>query len=118
MSSSTEAPDADLKTRVEAVLNKASRGNDRPQDSELGPCYNFLIPPSSASNPAAPHWYCEKARSDLHRRAASYLLFLFAFRRQGTSQTWVETLENVLRGCEKCARSFGIARREFDDLSV
>lgn len=117
MSSSTGS--SDLANRVEAVLDKASTGKERPTDADLGPCYSFLIP--SASSPSSStstveHWYCEKARSELHRRAAGYLLFLFAFKRAGQSKEWVDRLEIVLRGCEGCARGFGIARRAFGDL--
>jgi senataxin len=115
--SSSQTAGAVAAETVEAVLKKASTGKDRPTDADLGPCYSFLIDPTgsaeSSSGQKCAHWYCDKSPSELHTRVATYLFFLFAFRREGTSKIWVETLENVVSNCEACARGFGIARRTF-----
>jgi senataxin len=48
----------------------------------------------------------------LHREAATFLIFLFAYRRNSASRYWVDSLETVVSGCNRCARGFGAARRE------
>ncbi|WWC87505.1 uncharacterized protein L201_002395 [Kwoniella dendrophila CBS 6074] len=107
-----------LAKEVGAVLKSRANSQEKPSDSDLLPVYRYLVPSSttSASSNASEkkdiHWYCEKAKSDLHREAATYLIFLFAFQRQGTSKAWVDRLEEILLGCEGCARSFGGARRK------
>jgi len=106
---------------VEAVLAKRAIEQDTPTDKDLFPVYNFLLEESheQAISPSTPalatgvHWYCSKASSSLHREAATYLIILFAFRRDGMSAVWVTALEGVLLGCEDCARAFGAARRTF-----
>ncbi|WWD16760.1 hypothetical protein CI109_101192 [Kwoniella shandongensis] len=108
--------DAALAKEVEAVLKAKSTVQDRPTDNDLLPVYRYLVPQpdeSSSSTSARhdTHWYCPKAVSALHTEAATYLIFLFAFQRQGTSKAWVDRLEGVLLGCEDCARAFGGARR-------
>ncbi|WRT65451.1 uncharacterized protein IL334_002394 [Kwoniella shivajii] len=110
-----------LAKEVEAVLKSRAASQDKPSDSDLLPVYRYLVPspsePSTSSSSTAAvkqetHWYCEKANSDLHREAATYLIFLFAFQRQGTSKAWVDRLEEILLACEGCARGFGGARRK------
>ncbi|WVQ94431.1 hypothetical protein IAU59_001510 [Kwoniella sp. CBS 9459] len=118
MSTST---DAGLADKVEAVLKARAANQDKPTDNDLLPVYKYLTastPTASSSSSSAStekkelHWYCTKAESSLHTEAATYLIFLFAFQRQGTSKAWVDQLEEVLLGCESCARAFGGARRK------
>ena len=108
---------------VEAAFQRASDGT-RPQDSDLYPVYNYLEPTfpskdhasassSSSATVSTSHWYCAKTTDRLYRQAATYLIFLFAFKRDGMPKKWLEALEGVLRGCEGCARAFGAARRNF-----
>ena len=112
---------------VQKIILQARTTSERPTDAQLGPCYGFLIPPdrssdhppsssSASASDDSEHWYCSRAKSGTHRDVAGYLLFLFAFKRQGTSKIWVDTLEKVLKSCEECSRGFGIARREFGAL--
>lgn len=121
-SMSSPAPSPDPHQRVTAILHKALSSSERPTDKELGPCYNLLLSDKTSSSSSTSHasglthWYCDKAISELHRKAATYLLFLFAFNRQGTGQNWINTLESTVKGCSECARGFGIARREFEAL--
>ncbi|KAK4689196.1 senataxin, partial [Tremellales sp. Uapishka_1] len=101
---------------VEEILAARLRDQAAPQDAILNPVYNLLLPTSTASSSSRAkkaHWYCSQALSSLHTEAATYLLFIFAFRREGTSKAWIEALEAVLGRCEKCARGFGAARRIF-----
>ncbi|WVF66821.1 hypothetical protein IAT40_001563 [Kwoniella sp. CBS 6097] len=120
MSTST---DAGLADKVEAVLKARAANQDKPTDNDLLPVYSYLTSfspaaSSSASSSSAStenrdlHWYCSKAESKLLTEAATYLIFLFAFQRQGTSKAWVDQLEGILLGCEGCARQFGGARRK------
>ncbi|WVQ83579.1 hypothetical protein IAT38_005720 [Cryptococcus sp. DSM 104549] len=111
--------DPALIKEAEAVLKAVSISQNKPNDSVLFPLYRFLIPQSgeSSSSTAAAqedHWYCSKAVSALHREAATYLIFLFAFNRTGTPQAWVEKVEEVVSGCEQCARGFASARRRLE----
>lgn len=127
-SSTTQAPGRDsLREEVEALLERRTQIQDPPKADELVPAYNFLIPTPHAGASSstvllsvpAEHWYCAKAPSELHRRAATYLIFLFAFKRSqdgGTAKVWIETLELILRSCPACARGFGCARRLFGRL--
>ena len=118
MSSSDE-----LLKQVEAVLTKRAIAQSTPTDVDLFPVYNLLLPTdpthtnhasSSSSSAVCPaHWYCHKSPTPIHREAASYLIILFAYRREGMPKTWLDALENVLKGCEECARAFGCARRHF-----
>ncbi|KAK8861338.1 hypothetical protein IAR55_002157 [Kwoniella newhampshirensis] len=111
--------DTALAKEVEAVLKAKSTVQDRPTDNDLLPVYRYLVPQSEHSSSSSSsavhqhetHWYCPKAVSSLHKEAATYLIFLFAFQRQGTSKAWVDRLEGVLLHCEDCARAFGAARR-------
>ncbi|CAK9786073.1 hypothetical protein CC85DRAFT_326715 [Cutaneotrichosporon oleaginosum] len=97
---------------VEAILDRRKGRHDTPGDADLAPVYTFLL----ADTPDAPsHWFCPAA-GDLQRRAATYLIVLFAFKRQGTSKTWIDTLANVLQSCAKCARGFASARRTWERL--
>lgn len=119
--------------QVEAVL-KGARTKSAPGDADLLPVYNYLFAPlldrhegqgagsasasASASTSALPsrqieHFYCSKCPSDLHRDAATYLIFLFAFKRDGMPRRFLDALEEVLKGCTSCARVFGAARRRF-----
>ncbi|ORY29551.1 SEN1 N terminal-domain-containing protein [Naematelia encephala] len=103
---------------VEAVLERRAASNQQPTDLDLFPVYNFLLPSkpvatSFATTNGPLHWYCSQAPSELHREAATYLIFLFAFRREGTSKAWLEALERVVLCCNRCARGFGAARRKF-----
>ncbi|WWC59973.1 uncharacterized protein I303_102536 [Kwoniella dejecticola CBS 10117] len=109
-----------LAKEVGAVLKSRASSQEKPSDSDLLPVYRYLVPSnannaSSSSSTSAErketHWYCIKAKSELHRESATYLIFLFAFQRQGTSKAWVDRLEEILLGCEGCARAFGGARR-------
>lgn len=109
-------------TEVEAVLRKANGSAVKPTDADLFPVYTFLSrnfpshrAESSASTSTVPssHFFCSKAQSELHRDAAVYLVFLFAFKRDGMPKTFIGALEDVLLGCEHCARAFGTARRQF-----
>ncbi|OCF45032.1 senataxin [Kwoniella heveanensis CBS 569] len=120
MSSSS---DAGLAEKVEAVLKARAANQDKPTDNDLLPVYRYLTTSStvaasssSSSSTSAEkkdlHWYCSKAESSLLTEAATYLIFLFAFQRQGTSKAWVDQLEEVLLGCAGCARAFGAARRK------
>ncbi len=111
----------ELVKEVEAVLAKRAVQQDTPTDVDLFPVYDLLLPSpsdhasssSSLSVFSKDHWYCSKAHSSLHREAATYLIILFAFRREGMSWTWVTALDSVLMGCDECARAFGAARRKF-----
>jgi senataxin len=118
------APDASLSAQVEAVLDRRARSHDKPSDADLRPVFDFLRPtfpaslnaPSSSHSPARPpntHWFCSKTPKPRVREAATFLIFLFAFHQAGTSKEWVDALESVLEGCERCARAFGAARRRF-----
>ena len=111
----------ELAKKVEVVIAKRAIEQDTPADTDLFPIFNFLVPShcsntSSSSPPSISpggHWYCSKVQSALHREAATYMIILFAFRREGMSGTWVTALEGVLIGCDECARAFGAARRRF-----
>ena len=111
----------ELVKEVEAVFSKSASEQTTPKDTDLYPVYSLLLPNASdgtspsAAPPNAPssHWYCSKALSSIHREAATYLIILFAFRREGMSGLWVTALEGVLSSCDECARSFGAARRRF-----
>nr|XP_019012419.1 senataxin [Kwoniella pini CBS 10737]OCF51200.1 senataxin [Kwoniella pini CBS 10737] len=108
-----------LAKEVGAVLKSRASSQEKPSDSDLLPVYRYLVPSSTASSSSSTskvdketHWYCKKAKSALHKESATYLIFLFAFQRQGTSKAWVDRLEEVLLSCEGCARAFGGARRK------
>ena len=121
--------------QVEAVL-KGAQSKSAPHDSDLLPVYKFVLPSkpdqsistsisseaSSSSHAQATktsgngrvnHFYCAKNPSELHREAATYLIFLFAFKRDGMPKRFLDELERVLQGCTSCARAFGGARRKF-----
>ncbi|WVQ62978.1 uncharacterized protein L199_001127 [Kwoniella botswanensis] len=102
-----------LAKEVGAVLKSRAASQEKPSDSDLLPVYRYLVPTSTStsSEQKETHWFCDKAKSALHRESATYLIFLFAFQRQGTSKAWVDRLEEILLGCEGCARAFGGARR-------
>ncbi|WVW79753.1 hypothetical protein I302_101723 [Kwoniella bestiolae CBS 10118] len=106
-----------LAKEVGAVLKSRAASQEKPSDSDLLPVHKYLVPPSASTSTSSSseqkeiHWYCDKAKSPLHRECATYLIFLFAFQRQGTSKAWVDRLEEILLGCEGCARAFGGARR-------
>lgn len=118
---------------VEAILERLASATKQPGDSDLRPVLSFLLPsvvtpangvlpPTAGSSSSAvptanadaqdTHWFCTKAKSDLHRRAATFLIFLFAFR-SPTSKQWTDTLESVVGKCSSCSRGFGAARRNF-----
>lgn len=103
---------------VEALLAARRKVQEKPNTDALLPVYLYLLHPSneaqSSSSSLEDHWYCNKSKSALHTEAATYLIFLFAFQRQGTSKTWVDKLEVILESCENCARSFGGARRRLE----
>lgn len=107
---------------VETLLAARRRVQEKPNTDALLPVYLYLLPQSneasSGSSPLEDHWYCSRSKSTLHIEAATYLIFLFAFQRQGTSKTWVDKLEVVLESCENCARSFGVARRRLESRWV
>ncbi|ODO09298.1 hypothetical protein I350_02898 [Cryptococcus amylolentus CBS 6273] len=103
---------------VEAILKSKRELQEKPTNDVLQPVYRFLVPQvdggSTSTTTHEDHWYCSKAVSPLHREAATYLIFLFAFQRQGTSKLWVEKVEMILESCEQCARGFGAARRRME----
>ncbi|OXB33487.1 senataxin [Cryptococcus neoformans] len=103
---------------VKALLAARRKVQEKPNTDALLPVYLYLLPQSneasSSSSSLEDHWYCSKSKSALHIEAATYLIFLFAFQRQGTSKTWVDKLEVILESCENCARSFGVARRRLE----
>ena len=117
MSFGGAGPSSDLVAQVENIIRKASSGNaDRPTDKDLGPVFTYLIPQDHAAGgykSTYTHWYCHRTPSELVRRAATYLLFIFAFRREGTSKVWVDSLETVVKTCDGCAATFGSIRKEF-----
>lgn len=119
---STEAEAA--AAAVETILDRRVGRQDTPKDEDLAPVFAFLLPNASPNAPvsqttsstdAPPHWFCPAAR-DLERRAATYLIVLFAFKQQGTSKIWIDTLAKVLKGCKACARAFAGARRTWERL--
>lgn len=114
MSTSLTAPPSD---EVEAILDRRVGRQDPPRDADLAPVFKFLLDSDTftPANATPPHWYCAEA-DELKRRAATYLIVLFAFKQQGTSKTWIETLAKVLKGCARCARAFGAARRTWERL--
>lgn len=103
---------------IEALLAARRKVQEKPNTDALLPVYLYLLPQSneasSSSSSLEDHWYCSKSKTALHIEAATYLIFLFAFQRQGTSKTWVDKLEAILESCENCARSFGVARRRLE----
>lgn len=115
---STSQPSAE---EVEAVLAKRAAANTKPTDDDLRPVYYYLRSTfvsdrnegSSTSASQSPHWYCSRTPERLHREAATYLIFLFAFNKVERARLWIQELEGVLRGCEKCSRCFASARRKF-----
>ncbi|BEI80229.1 hypothetical protein CcaverHIS002_0107580 [Cutaneotrichosporon cavernicola] len=98
---------------VEAILDRRKGRHDTPLDTDLAPVYTFLL--GDKSDDVVPHWFCSQA-GEVHRRAATYLIVLFAFKQQGTSKTWIETLAKVVKSCAKCARAFASARRTWERL--
>ncbi|EIW69108.1 hypothetical protein TREMEDRAFT_31469 [Tremella mesenterica DSM 1558] len=107
------APPSDKE--IEAVLSKVA-ASSKPTDATLYPLYSYLLPsvPSqAATSSTTAHWYCPKTSSPLIRDAATYLIFLFAYKAEGMPKTWIDELEHVLLGCPVCARAFGAARRRF-----
>lgn len=116
MSSSLTATQSEA---VEAILDRRVGRQDPPSDGDLAPVFAFLLGDASTDTftPATtpPHWYCPEA-PELQRRAATYLIILFAFKQQGTSKTWIDTLAKVLKGCRMCARAFASARRTWERL--
>ncbi|WVQ73855.1 hypothetical protein IAR50_003436 [Cryptococcus sp. DSM 104548] len=109
---------ASSSNEIEAILRSKRELQEKPTNDVLQPVYRFLVPPddggSSSTVNHEDHWYCSKAVSSTHREAATYLIFLFAFQRQGTSKLWVEKVEAILESCEQCARGFGAARRRME----
>lgn len=107
---------------VEAVLRDARTGKKQtPSDGDLFPVYNYVFPAkdesiedeASASSSSLKHFYCSKCPSTLHREAATYLLFLFAFRRDGMPKRFLGELERTFDACTGCSRAFGGIRRRF-----
>jgi senataxin len=109
---------------VEAVLRDARTGKKQtPSDSDLFPVYNYVFPPketsltdegsSSTSSSSLRHFYCSKCPNSLYREAATYLLFLFAFRRDGMPKRFLGELERTFDACTGCSRAFGGIRRRF-----
>jgi senataxin len=106
---------------VEAVLERKAAARTKPTDDDLRPVYNYLRSTfvsernesSSSSAAQPPHWYCSRTPERLHREAATYLIFLFAFNRVERAQLWIKELEGVLRSCDKCSRCFTPARKRF-----
>ena len=118
------APDPPSSQALGELLQKRSASSSPPTDAELLPAYNYLLPHFPATQPIAgssklpstglqQHLYCAECTEELVRDAATYLIFLFAFKRDGMSGRWLEALEKVLQGCDKCARGFAAARRRF-----
>lgn len=118
----SEPPTAD---KVETIL-KGARTKTAPEDGDLLPVYTFLFAPGPANSGAdsisgasssfttvPSHFYCSKCPSDLHREAATYLIFLFAFTKKDRAERFIDALERVLKGCTSCAKSFGGVRRSF-----
>jgi senataxin len=116
-------------TEVEAIL--AGAAGKSPTDSELLPVFNFLLPTtdiplsktitSSASSSTSRnlvHFYCSKSPSTTHREGAIYLLYLFAFKRDGTAKRYLQGLEKSVKGCANCARAFAGVRRRFSSRYV
>ena len=108
--------------QVEAIL--AGAVAKHPTDGELLPVLNFLLPvvdvplstsvsSSSSNSKSTVHFYCSKCPSAIHREAATYLLYLFAFQRAGTASRFIQGLEKSLSGCVNCARSFGGIKGRF-----
>ena len=108
------------KKEVEAVLQRRQGASARPSQEDLATPYEYLRSTftssrnegSSTSATSAPHWFCSKCPESLHREAATYLVFLFAYAKSDTAQLWLTELEGVL-SCEGCARGFGIAKKRF-----
>ncbi|WVN90408.1 uncharacterized protein L203_105644 [Cryptococcus depauperatus CBS 7841] len=104
----------DLAAEVESVLKARREVQEKPNNDVLLLVFQYLVSQSTSNSSAAlseEHWYCRKTSTPLVREAATYLIFLFAFQRQGTSKTWVDKLEVILGSCEGCARGFAAARR-------
>lgn len=101
-------------TEVEAILDRRKGRHDAPGDADLAPVYSFLLDPTNLAD-APPHWFCAEAGA-LDRRAATYLIVLFAFKQHGTSKTWIDMLAKVLKSCARCARGFASARRTWERL--
>lgn len=128
MSGSTDS--SSLAAEVAAILKRRASSAEKPNDTDLVPVYRFLsawFPHQPATTPAAggpngsshdtdQHWFCPKRSTQLVADAATFLIFLFAFKRVDRSKAYVDALEAVLAGCERCAGSFGAARREFGAL--
>jgi hypothetical protein len=123
---SANSPSAE---QVEAVL--AGAVGKYPADSELLPVFNFLLPTvelplsneaTSSSTPSSSrtsvHLYCSKCPSATHREGAVYLLFSFAFKRDGMAKRFLQALEKSLNGCVSCARAFGSAKKTFGSKYV
>lgn len=105
---------------VEAVLREARAGKKQtPSDSDLFPVYNHVFPAKeaslegSSSSSTLNHFYCPKCPSALHREAATFLLFLFAFKRDGMPKRFLGELERTFDACTGCSRAFGGIRRRF-----
>ncbi len=101
-------------SEVEAILERRKGATDPPKDDSLAPVYTFLLSGDSLSD-SVPHWFCPEA-GEHHRHAATYLIVLFAFKQNGTSKTWIETLNKVVKSCPRCARAFASARRTWERL--
>lgn len=112
--SSSVPPSSDAEA-VAAILDRRVGKHDTPKDDDLAPVYTYLLGPNPGNDDKIPHWFCEDA-DPLHRRAATYLIILFAFKQQGTSKTWIDTLAKVVKGCARCARAFANARRTWERL--
>lgn len=126
-SSSSSGPSGPEAQEVTSILSRMRDNAGQPTDKDLVPVFNYVMRPStsisngamsssststSSSYKPEPHWYCEKAPSELYREASTYLIFMFAFK----GVEWIKALEKVVGDCVSCARAFGAARRQFTHL--
>lgn len=120
-SSSSGGPSGPEAREVEAILSRMRDNAGQPTDKDLVPVFNYVMRPSTSVSAGASssatfspeaHWYCSKVPSDVYRDAATYLIFMFAFK----GVDWIKALEQVVGDCASCARAFGAARRRFAHL--
>lgn len=113
---------------ISKLLDSFALNQKHPSDENLGPVYRFFTSTTTADLPngasssdpviVEEHWFCPKAKSEVHREAATFLIFLLAFQGSASGKAWVQRLEHVLSGCSNCARGFGAARRRLNSRYV
>ncbi|ORX36373.1 SEN1 N terminal-domain-containing protein [Kockovaella imperatae] len=112
MSSSGAQGDEHTSHRIQAILDEVISVSSGFPTDEISSVYKFLMS-SSGGSASGRHWYCDRVKTELHREAATFLLYIIANKRKDEAAVFMDALEEILRSCEACSRRFSGVRRRF-----